>query len=212
MSQSRLAPADQAEVIAFLGDASSYAGVSHVDRLETHGNLVFLAGAEAWKIKRAIRFPYMDFSTLEKRRAACEREIEVNRRFAPEICIGCVPITHADGRLAFDGRGETVEWAVHMRRFNQSALLGHIATTEGISADLAKTVGDIVFKSHHEAERAHSASGAAPIAQLVSSLSKSFSLVLDGEDVARFSQQAEAQLLRVAKLLDERAGGECVRR
>ena len=70
---------DQAAVVAFLADPSSYGGVSQVDRLETHGNLVFLAGADAWKIKRAVRFPYMDFSTLEKRRVACVREVEVNQ-------------------------------------------------------------------------------------------------------------------------------------
>ena len=53
---------------------------------------MFLAGSEAWKIKRAVRFPYMDFSTLEKRRAACAREVEINRRLAPDIYLGCVPI------------------------------------------------------------------------------------------------------------------------
>jgi aminoglycoside phosphotransferase family enzyme len=51
--------------------------------LETHGALVFLAGEEAWKIKRAVRFPYMDFSTLEKRRVASAREVEINKRLAP---------------------------------------------------------------------------------------------------------------------------------
>ena len=67
---------DQAEVIAFLADPSSYVDVDQVERFETHGNLVFLAGSDAWKIKRAIRFSYMDFSTLEKRAAACAREME----------------------------------------------------------------------------------------------------------------------------------------
>ena len=87
--------ADQAAVIAFLADPSTYAGVDTVERLETHGNLVFLAGEDAWKIKRAVRFPYMDFSTLERRRAACAREVEVNRRLAPDIYLGCVAITRA---------------------------------------------------------------------------------------------------------------------
>ena len=54
-------------------------GVERVERLETHGNLVFLAGADAYKIKRAVRFGYMDFSSLAKRRGACHREVEVNR-------------------------------------------------------------------------------------------------------------------------------------
>ena len=71
----------------FLGDPASYSGVQRVDRFETHGNLVFLAGSEAWKIKRAVRFPYMDFSTLEKRHAACMREVEINRRFGVRLSI-----------------------------------------------------------------------------------------------------------------------------
>ena len=76
---------EQAQVVAFLSDPASYpAKPKRVERFETHGALVFLAGEGAWKIKRAVRFPYMDFSTLEKRRAACAREVEINRRLAPE--------------------------------------------------------------------------------------------------------------------------------
>ena len=113
----------QAEVIAYLGDPASYPGrPGRVERFETHGALVFLAGEEAWKIKRAVRFPYMDFSTLEKRRAACAREVEINRRLAPEIYLGLTPITRAsNGRLQLGGSGEIVEWAVRMRRFDQAA-------------------------------------------------------------------------------------------
>ncbi len=75
---------NQAEVVAFLSDPASYpARPERVERFETHGTLVFLAGDEAWKIKRAVRFPYMDLSMLELRKAACEREVEVNRRGSP---------------------------------------------------------------------------------------------------------------------------------
>jgi aminoglycoside phosphotransferase family enzyme len=86
-------PPAQAEVIAFLSDPSAYACGGPVDRFETHANLVFLAGSDAWKIRRAVRFPYLDFSTLERRHAACLREDEVNRKLAPELYVGCVPIT-----------------------------------------------------------------------------------------------------------------------
>jgi aminoglycoside phosphotransferase family enzyme len=89
---------DQAEVIAFLADPSSYTDVNEVERFETHRNLVFLAGSDACKIKRAICFSYMDLSTLEKRAAACVREMEVNHRLAPELYLGCVPITRAGRR------------------------------------------------------------------------------------------------------------------
>ena len=83
---------DQRAVIDFLADPATHGGVERVERFETHGNLVFLAGTEAFKIKRAVRFDYMDFSTLEKRRIACLREVEVNQRCGGDLYLGCVPI------------------------------------------------------------------------------------------------------------------------
>jgi uncharacterized protein len=206
---------DQAEIIAFLADPSSYAGVNKVDRFQTHGNLVFLAGPEAWKIKRAVRFPYMDFSTLDKRRAACAREMAVNRRFAPDLYLGCVPITRSvSGRLVFGGSGEIAEWAVHMRRFDQSTLLSSIAAAAGIAADLAKAVADTVYDSHREADRASSASAGTEMNELVTSISGAIarSKVFDAEDVARFSRDAQDQLSRTRAVLDARALHGCVRR
>jgi aminoglycoside phosphotransferase family enzyme/predicted kinase len=206
---------DQADVIAFLADPASHAGVQQVDRLETHGNLVFLAGADAWKIKRAVRFPYMDFSTLEKRRTACEREMEVNHRLAPDIYLGCVPIMcSADGKLAFGGSGEAVEWAVHMRRFDQAALLSNIAATGGIAADLAKAVADAVFDSHAGADRVGSASAGAQIADLASSIGEAIgrSNTFEVEDARRFAREVQDHARRVGALLETRARQGCVRR
>ena len=95
----------QQPVIDFLGDAASHGGAP-VKRIDTHAALVFLAGDRVLKIKRAVRFPFLDFSTLGKRRAACEAEIKVNRAFAPAIYRGVVPITRdSAGRLAIDPRG-----------------------------------------------------------------------------------------------------------
>jgi aminoglycoside phosphotransferase family enzyme/predicted kinase len=206
---------DQAKVVGFLADASSYPGIERVARFETHGNLVFVAGPEAWKIKRAARFPYMDFSTLEKRRAACAREVEVNRRFAPDLYLGCVPITRsAGGNLAFNGNGEIVEWTVHMRRFEQSALLSSLATAGEIRFELARRVADVVFDSHQEADRVSAPSGAAQMREIVRSLCGSLaaSKVFNGEAVARFSHEAEDRLGKAAATLDERAGRGFVRR
>ena len=83
---------DQRAVIDFLADPATHGGVERIERFETHGNLVFLAGTEAFKIKRAVRFDYMDFSTLEKRRVACFREVGVNQRCGGDLYLGCVSI------------------------------------------------------------------------------------------------------------------------
>ena len=92
----------QAEVLAFLGDPATHGMVladEEVKRIDTHAASVFLAGSRAFKVKRAVRFPFLDYSTLEKRKEACEAELRVNRPFAPEIYRRVVPITRAgDGR------------------------------------------------------------------------------------------------------------------
>ena len=88
---------DQAEVAAFLADPSTYGGAG-VERIDTHGSMVFMAGDRVYKLKRAVRFPYMDYGTLEKRAAACEAEVRLNRRTAPSLYLGVAPVLRgADG-------------------------------------------------------------------------------------------------------------------
>lgn len=206
----------QAEVIAFLSDPASYGREGCVERFETHANLIFLAGLDAWKIKRAVRFPYLDFSTLDKRHAACVRETEVNRRYAPDIYLGCVAITRSScrGGLEFGGSGEVVEWAVHMRRFEQSAILSNVATTAGITPELARRVADIVFESHRQADRAVPVRGVAAIDDVVTSLFRSLarSHRFNGADVQTFSRKAQTQLDRARTTLNDRAARGYVRR
>ena len=121
--------ADQSEIAAFLSTPATYgAGIHEVERIDTHGAMVFLAGQRAYKLKRAVRFPYMDFSTLALRRAACEREVELNRRTAPDLYLGVVPVKRAgDGRLSLGGAGKAVDWLVLMRRFDQDGLFDRLA-------------------------------------------------------------------------------------
>ncbi len=190
--------------------------MSQVDRLETHGNLVFLAGEDAWKIKRAVRFPYMDFSTLERRRVACAREVEVNRRLAPDFYLGCVPITRtAKETLAFGGDGDIVEWAVHMRRFDQSSLLSSIAAADGIDADLAKAVADAVYESHRGAPSVASASGTTKPCR-AGRLDLQRARAAPTRSPARTPAPSRAmrtsQLERASTILNRRAEVGCVRR
>ena len=120
------APDSQREVLAFLADPASHGG-KEVQRIETHAASVFLAGDRALKVKRAVRFPFLDYSTLEKRRQACQAELAVNAPYAPDIYRGVVPITReADGKLAIGGSGTAVEWAVEMRRFDETRTLDHL--------------------------------------------------------------------------------------
>src|SRR5512143_1656367 len=114
----------QENVFAFLTDPATH---PHVRRIDTHAASVFLEGTRALKIKRAIRFPFLDYSTLEKRKAACDEEIKINRQFAPQIYHRVVPITQGcDGSLDVDGKGTPVEYAVEMRRFDERQTIDHL--------------------------------------------------------------------------------------
>src|SRR5947209_17993353 len=96
---------DQEPALRLLADPATFGG-AEVKRIDTHAAAVFLAGERALKIKRAVRFPFLDYSSLEKRKAACAAEIEVNQPFAPQLYRGVVPITRAAaGRLVLDGPG-----------------------------------------------------------------------------------------------------------
>src|SRR5215813_14422605 len=102
----------QEAVFALLADPATHGGAA-VTRIDTHAASVFLAGDRALKVKRAVRFPFLDYSTLEKRKEACEAEIAVNAPYAPEIYRGVVAITReASAKLAIGGAGTPVEWAV----------------------------------------------------------------------------------------------------
>src|SRR6185437_3608077 len=130
------------DVLAFLADPATHGG-QKVRRIDTHAASVFLAGDRVLKIKRAVRFPFLDYSTLAKRKAACEAELAVNAPYAPEIYRGVVPITReADGKLALGGSSAPVEWAVEMRRFDENRTLDHLAP--GIDAALADALGRVV--------------------------------------------------------------------
>src|SRR5262245_1248677 len=117
----------QEPVFELLADPASHGG-AQVKRIDTHAAVVFLAGDRVLKVKRAVKFPFLDYSTAARRKAACEAEIEINKRYAPQIYRGVVPIRRTpDGRLAIGGEGETVEWAVEMHRFDESQTFDHLA-------------------------------------------------------------------------------------
>ncbi len=86
---------------------------------------VFLAGDKVYKLKKPVRFPYLDYSTLARREAACRAELALNRRLAPEVYEAVMPLTRTPQGLAIGGPGEAVDWLVMMRRLNEHATLEH---------------------------------------------------------------------------------------
>jgi len=207
---------DQSEVVAFLGDPRSYRPApDRVDRIDTHGAMVFLAGDSAYKIKRAVRYAYMDFSTLELRRAACENEIRVNRANAPQIYLGAVPITReGDGKLAIDGKGAAVEWAVHMRRFDEAAGLDRLAEKGELDRPLLELLARRIAEAHERAPRRERFDQPASFARIIANDREEFAAAPDLFDPAGASillgasEQAAGAL---APLLSARSGQGFVR-
>src|SRR5712664_1051219 len=121
----------------------------HVHRIDTHAASVFLEGARALKIKRAVRFPYLDYSTLAKRKAACDEEMKINRQFAPQIYRRVVPITQrTDGSLSIGGDGTPVEFAIEMTRFDERQTIDHLAEAGPLDPDLVDGIADAIATSH----------------------------------------------------------------
>jgi aminoglycoside phosphotransferase family enzyme/predicted kinase len=180
----------QSQVFAFLADPATHGG-AEVKRIDTHGACAFLAGDRAYKVKRAVRFPFLDYSTLDKRKAACAAELEVNRAFAPAIYRGIVAITRAaDGRLALGGDGEAVEWAVEMQRFDEEATLDRLAEQGRIDAALADRLGRMVAAAHR----------AAPVVDAAPWIER-LALILD-QNAAAFRADAALFPRRAAGILD----------
>jgi aminoglycoside phosphotransferase family enzyme/predicted kinase len=138
---------DQARVFAYLAGRHP-----DVRRIDTHAASVFLEGERALKVKRAVKFPFLDYSTLENRKAACEEEIKVNRPFAPQIYRRVVPITQSDdGSFDIDGRGKPIEYAVEMNRFDEHRTIDCLAKAGPLDPALVDGIAKAVAASHEAA-------------------------------------------------------------
>lgn len=141
-------PAEQDEVIAFLAAPETHDG-EKVERLSTHGAHVFLAGTRAYKLKRAVDLGFFDFSTPEKRRAALEKELELNRPTAPALYCEVRAIRrNADGRLALSDTGAAVDWVLVMSRFDQNALLDALAKRKALMPAMIDELARAVSAMH----------------------------------------------------------------
>jgi hypothetical protein len=159
---------DQRDVVAFLKDPSSYGpGVDRVEVLETHASLVFIAGDRVFKLKRAVAYPYLDFSTAYLRRRACAAELVLNRRTAPALYEEVRGLFHgADGGVGFSPNGEAVDWVVVMRRFDQALLFDALAESDGLDRHIMDQLADHIAQFHASAEQRFDHGGTAEMAEL----------------------------------------------
>jgi len=120
-----------ADKVESLSRADAYPGhTGPVSTRETHMSWVFLVGDRAYKLKKPVRFPYLDFSTLARRETACRAELVLNRRLAAEVYLDVVPLLASGAGLSIGGHGVIVDWLVVMRRLDEATMLDH-ALVEG---------------------------------------------------------------------------------
>jgi len=151
---------DQSEAIEALQSGAATGEPGPLARIDTHLSHVFLGARRAYKLKRAVVMPFVDFSTREKRRAACLNELDVNRRLAPRLYLGVEPLARGpDGALRLGGPGEPVDWLVVMRRFAPGALLDEMARDGRLDADLVARTAEAVARFHAGLEPVPDAGG-----------------------------------------------------
>ena len=211
------APETQRASLAFLA-----AGRSHglpdaaIGRIDTHGAIVFLAGEHAYKVKRAVRPPYFDYSTLARREAACAAELAVNRPNAPTLYLRVdAVVRRPDGRLALGGAGERIEPVLVMRRFPDDALLDTIASRGGLDRALVLRLAARVATFHRQAKLAADGADAAEMARVVAANDQRLGLyagqVFPPATVEALRAERAAALARFAAPLDARRRNGWVR-
>jgi len=126
--------------------------VHHVEVIQTHISVVFLAGPFAWKIKKPVDLGFLDFSTLDKRRHFCEEEVRLNSPLAPGVYLGTAPVT-CNGQLTCDGDGKAIDYAVKMQRLPEQATMEARLARNAVDENMMEQLGHHVADFHSRAER-----------------------------------------------------------
>ncbi len=207
--------ARQAPVIKWVGERLSAAAGEAAKRIDTQGAVVWLAGREACKIRRAIRLPFLDYSTIDKRREATLAEIDVNHAAAPEIYREAVAISLSAGGYAFGTDGEIVEWATRMRRFDEDATLDKLAERGELTDGLIAGLAEAIHAAHQRAPIREAASALRSLATWIDQNRAAFADEPDlfaPAEVEALTARARAALEANRELLTQRGALGFVRR
>jgi hypothetical protein len=210
-----MSDADQSEVIAFLSVPANL-GAGPVTRIDTHASVVFLAGDRAYKLKRAVKYSYLDYSTVELRRMHCEAELRLNRRTAPSLYLEVQPISRRkNGTLGFGPEGMVQDWVVVMRRFDQDGLLDHRADRGDLTSVLILELADSVAAFHADAARVLDAGGVSGMAEVVDGNTLNLRAAVPNhfksKEVEQVVVATNARLNQLSQLLENRRKGGHVR-
>lgn len=204
----------QDAVIGFLSDPAAYGTDAPVERVDTHAAIVFLVGERAFKLKRAVRLPYLDFSTVAKRKAVCEAELALNRRTAPDLYLHVTFVGRlADGSLAL-GEGSPIDWLVVMQRFASECLLSTMAERGALDRATMFELADAVARFHDAADIV-AGTGADRVCAVIEGNRASMDALppesLAADQAERLCSESLAMARDLTPLLDRRAGAGSVR-
>jgi aminoglycoside phosphotransferase family enzyme/predicted kinase len=201
--------ARQEAVLSFLATGANGAPT----RIDTHASIVFLEHNRVLKIKRAVRLPFLVYSSLARRKLACDEELLVNKRNAPAIYRRVVPITRSARGFEIGGSGEVVEWAVEMARFDERQTFDHLGARGEITAGLGEALAEAMLTSHDGAPRSDGSRWLASIPGLIDRNTERFRTVasLRPDDVKRLHRASRAQMDEHLPLLQQRAAKGLVR-
>jgi uncharacterized protein len=207
----------QTKVLDFLGRADAYTPPpATVERIETHISVVFLGGAFAYKVKRAVKYNFLDFSTLAQRRDACLNELRINKRTAPQLYLEVLPVTSGnDEMFRLGGEGEPVEWVLKMRRFDQAALYDRLAEEGRLALPGMSRLAHTIAAFHDSADRVLSPGQAVqPLESVLGDNAETFAAHpadFPPQAALALSDESHKSLARLAPLLQARARGGYVR-
>jgi aminoglycoside phosphotransferase family enzyme/predicted kinase len=208
------------EIGAFLTDPATHGGAA-VDTIETHGAVIVLAGDTAYKLKKPVDLGFLDFTSLEKRCAALQAELDLNAPAAPQIYRRLVWITRQTTGLAFDGPGERLEPVLVMARFDQDALYSQIARQGALGVVEARGLAAMARTAHGRASVSQDRDGHGRIRRVLDPLIDRLNAAARGtgdgngdgaRTVAAIAGNLEAAFDARRDLLNARAAAGYVRR
>jgi aminoglycoside phosphotransferase family enzyme/predicted kinase len=210
----RAAVMDLPQLIEALSRPDAYPDrVATVEVLHTHISVVFVAGEYVYKLKKPVNLGFLDFSTLDKRRHFCEEEVRLNRRLAPTVYLGVVPVTRAGDGLRLEGNGEVIEWAVKMRRLPEEATLQQRLRRDEVSVEQVEALARRLAAFHAAAGSGEHVSSFGRFEVVAGNARENFEQSANQAGVAlsravfeRLQALTEAALERLHPLIDGRAG------
>lgn len=198
---------EQDRALAILGDPATHGGQTPA-RIDTHISAVFLTETRACKLKRAVKFPFLDFSTRDAREKMCRAELAINRAWAPDIYLAVEKVTES----GIGGSGEALDWIVVMRRFDGAGLWDARAARGDLGPRDMRLLADVLARVHDAAETVSSRGGADDLRWVEDGDAEDLPKLFDRSEVEALDRATRAEIDRHRRLIETRRASGAVRR